>query len=133
MKPLDGLRVLIVDDSEDSLEMACVALENAGASVTCVATAEAGWAAFRGRRPSVVLCDLAMPDHDGYWLLARIRALSPNAGGRVPVAALTAHASGGTRAKALAAGFDKHFAKPIDPLDLVQAVSELVSNGSRGA
>jgi two-component system, chemotaxis family, CheB/CheR fusion protein len=66
-------------------------------------------------RPDVILCDIAMPEHDGYWLLRRLRALSAGEGGEIPVAALTAHASEAARKEVLAAGFQAHLVKPTDP------------------
>ena len=76
----------------------------------------------------VLVCDIAMPGEDGYSLLKRIRKLDARQGGRVPAIALTAYAGGNDVAKALAVGFQKHMAKPVDSVDLVKAILELAKS-----
>jgi CheY-like chemotaxis protein len=125
MPALDGVRVLLVDDDLDCLEIVRVALESAGAVVTCVDNAREALATLQAQRPDVMLSDIGMPEHDGYWLLRRVRALPDRGGGQTPIAALTAHASAATRADVLAAGFQMHITKPTDPGDLVEAVRTL--------
>ena len=86
-------------------------------------TADEALEAIRAEPPDVVLCDIAMPVHDGYWLLREIRALPT--GGKVAVAALTAHASAATRVEVLNAGFALHITKPADADTLARAVLTL--------
>jgi CheY-like chemotaxis protein len=125
MLPLEGLGVLLVDDDPDSLEIVRVMLEGQGAAVTCVNAAREALALVQAEHPDVILCDIAMPDHDGYWLLRQVRALPVEHGRDTPVAALTAHASAATRDQVLAAGFGLHITKPADPKQLVKAVRNL--------
>jgi CheY-like chemotaxis protein len=84
-------------------------------------------AAVAGRLAAfdVLLSDIGMPDRDGYDLIGRIRAMAPDRGGAVPAAALTAFARPEDRSRALAAGYQAHVAKPVDPAELVRAVAEL--------
>jgi CheY-like chemotaxis protein len=122
---LDGLRLVLVDDDADGLEIARMMLEGEGAKVTCATSAPAALQAVSADLPDAVLCDISMPEHDGYWLLRQVRALPGGRGSRVPFAALTAHASAATREQVLGAGFAVHVAKPADPDVLVRAVMEL--------
>jgi PAS domain S-box-containing protein len=119
---LKGTHVLVVDDDSDALSMIRQVLEAAGARVTstnsplqALALAEAG--------ADVLLSDIGMPGQDGLQLLSRIRALSQNRG--LPAAALTALSRPEDRDRALSAGFQAFLSKPIDPEDLVLAVSAL--------
>jgi CheY-like chemotaxis protein len=125
MRPLDGIRVLHVDDDADSLEIVRMMLEKAGAIVWSIDNARDALALVQSERPDVVLCDIAMPTHDGYWLLKRVRQLRSDEGGDTAVAALTAHASAATRDQVLAAGFQQHLTKPADPAELAKAVKAL--------
>jgi CheY-like chemotaxis protein len=122
---LAGLRVLVVEDSADERQLAGVVLEHHGATVTAVMSAESAWAQFQEARPDVLVSDIAMPRLDGYALIRRIRALPPERGGATPAVAVTAYASDEERARALAAGFQAHLAKPLDPADLVVTIARL--------
>jgi hypothetical protein len=66
-----------------------------------------------------------MPGEDGYRLLARVRRLDPEHGGRVPAVALTAYTQEEDRQRALAAGFDVHVPKPVDPERLIAVVADV--------
>jgi CheY-like chemotaxis protein len=127
---LAGLRVLLVDDDADGLEIARVMLEGEGAQVTCAASADAALLALSADPPDAVLCDISMPERDGFWLLRQVRALAPSPAAGVPFAAVTAHASAGTREEVLAAGFAVHVPKPADPDTLVSAVIQLTGRRS---
>jgi len=74
----------------------------------------------------VVISDIAMPEESGYSLIQTVRALPLKRGGRIPALALTAYVRPEDRERVLAAGFDQHLAKPIDPIDLASAVAQLV-------
>jgi CheY-like chemotaxis protein len=76
-------------------------------------------------QPDIVISDIAMPDENGLSLMRRIRALSPEKGGKVPAVALTAYARSDDRLKALEAGYQAHLPKPVDPPDLIRAVAVL--------
>lgn len=113
-----GLRLLVVDDEEDTRELVRAVLERCGAKVETASSADEGLALSQRMRPDVVLADIGMPGEDGYSFLKRLRAL-PDEIGRAPVVALTAYARGEDRARALRAGFKAHVPKPIDPRELV--------------
>jgi CheY-like chemotaxis protein len=81
----------------------------------------------RASRWDVLVSDIGLPLEDGYSLLRRVRALSPEQGGRTPAIALTAYASGDDRARALAAGFEAHVTKPVEPQELAAAVASIMS------
>jgi CheY-like chemotaxis protein len=122
---LRGLRVLIVEDDEDARDLLTAILERCGASVTAVVSASEALAAFGRVRPQAVVSDVALPGEDGYTLIRKIRALAPEAGGRVPAIALTAHARAEDRQLALRAGFQMHVAKPIEPAEFLSVVATL--------
>jgi CheY-like chemotaxis protein len=69
--------------------------------------------------------DIGMPDMDGYTLISKLRALTPEQGGRTPAVALTAFARSEDRRQAMLAGFDVHVAKPVEPGELIAVVSRL--------
>jgi len=123
---LTGLRVLVVDDDDDSRFYISTVLEGDGASVTVVASAAEALLLLPQLLPNVLVCDIGMPVEDGYSLIRKVRALKADKGGRVPAVALTAYADSEDRARALAAGFQTHVAKPVDPGELVAVVADLV-------
>jgi signal transduction histidine kinase/ActR/RegA family two-component response regulator len=123
---LRDMRVLVVDDEEDTLETLGVVLRACGAEVQAADCAEQGFAAVRTWHPTAIVCDIGMPGEDGYGLITRIRALPPAEGGRTPAIALTAYARSEDRVRALAAGFQMHVAKPIEPAELVASVAAVV-------
>jgi signal transduction histidine kinase len=122
---LRGLLVLVVEDEEDTRELLTTALEQCGAEVDAVVSAAEALERLDGRLPDVLVSDLAMPDEDGYALIRKVRARPAERGGRVPAAALTAYARAEDRVRSLAAGFQMHVPKPIDPADLVSMVAAL--------
>ncbi|HBL18857.1 MAG: hypothetical protein A2X36_01370 [Elusimicrobia bacterium GWA2_69_24] len=122
---LRGVRILVVEDDDDTREMLLSVLGHCGARVQgAVSTAE-GLAAFASARPDVLLCDIGLPGEDGYSLIRRIRALGKGAGGLVPAVAVTAYSTAEDRAQALRAGFQTHLPKPVDPAELVAMVRAL--------
>jgi CheY-like chemotaxis protein len=123
---LTGIKVLAVDDSEDSRELLALLLAQYGAEVRVVALAEEVLALVNSFKPHVLVCDIGMPGMDGYTLLQQIRALPVEQGGNIPAIALTAYAKEEDHQYALSHGFQKHIAKPVEPERLVIAVAELV-------
>ena len=123
-EPLRGIRALFVDDNEDARTLIRAVLETAGAEVALAASAEEGLAAFDTGSFDVVLTDIGMPAMDGYDFVRRLRAGAR--GSAVPAIALTAYAGADDEHRALAAGFQRHVAKPIDPLDLVAVVRSVI-------
>jgi CheY-like chemotaxis protein len=112
---LEGLKVLVVDDDEDTVDLFAVALVACGAAVTTAMTAVIALRLANEIRPDVILSDIAMPDGDGYWLLNEIRQLPDETIRHVPIVAATAFGQEHSRARALAAGFKDHLRKPVDP------------------
>lgn len=127
---LRGSKVLVVEDDADSLEMLETFLAMLGLDVVACSSAEDAWNAFRERRPDVVVSDVNMPGKDGFWLIQRIRSLTPEEGGLTPAVALT----GGADIEAtLRAGFHAHLTKPLDPARLVDVLRDFVGQEVRGA
>jgi PAS domain S-box-containing protein len=119
---LSGIKVLAVDDDADARDLVVFLLENCGASVTAVSNAADALAVLTQSVPDLLLSDIGMPDTNGYLLLQKVRALPPQQGGLVPAIALTAYAGEIDYQQALAAGFQRHLSKPLDPQKLVQAI-----------
>ena len=124
---LAGIRVLLVDDDTDFLESLDVGLQNHGAQVVCAASAKAALAAMDEALPDVVVSDLGMPEEDGYALIRDLRARPADQGGTIPAIALTAYVAEHDRDRSLAAGFQLHLGKPMDPGLLVQAIADVVA------
>ena len=122
---LDGIAVLVVDDDADTREVLVELLDQLGATVSAVDSAEAAMQRLRGAPPDVLLSDIGMPGEDGYALIRRVRALSDEEGGDVPAAALTAYARAEDGRKAQQAGFQEHVAKPVDAARLAEVVLRL--------
>jgi CheY-like chemotaxis protein len=115
------VRVLAVDDDEDSREVFLLSMRTAGAEVMVVGTAASALAALRSFSPHVVVADLAMPGMDGYALVREIGAGAD----APPVIALSACASPADGERAVLDGFACHLAKPTDYRQLVLSVAEL--------
>jgi PAS domain S-box-containing protein len=119
---LRGRTILVVEDHEDARELIVGVLEGAGARVLSASTAQEAVDRATGVRPDLLVADLGLPGEDGYALLARIRAMFP----RIPAIALTAYARPTDRDRTLAAGFQLHVVKPVDPSELLQFVVALL-------
>jgi PAS domain S-box-containing protein len=124
-KMLRDLKVLIVDDEDDSRDFLTQVLGGAGAEVAAAGTSREGLDLFHRLSPDVLLSDIALPGEDGYAFIREIRALSRERGGMVRAAALTANARSEDASEALEAGFDMHIAKPIEPFELIGLVAGL--------
>jgi CheY-like chemotaxis protein len=122
---LDGLRVLVVEDEIDTRELIATVLAKCGAKVRTCGTAAEALEQFREWSPDLLVSDIGLPGEDGYSLIKKVRTLNEHRG-QVPALALTAYASLEDRARVLAAGFQMHLAKPVDPEELVAIVADLV-------
>lgn len=122
---LAGVKVLAVDDDEGNLDYFVVALRTYGALVTTASSAVEALRLVREQKPDVVLSDIAMIGHDGYWLVREIRRLADPSVRHVPVVATTAYGREHSRERTLAAGFTEHLAKPVDPDVLRRTVASL--------
>jgi PAS domain S-box-containing protein len=124
---LHGSKVLLVDDDADGREVVAQILDMCGAEVLLAASAAQGFPIVAHQRPDVIVCDVGMPEEDGYSFIQRVRALPVAEGGITPAAALTAFASTEDRMRALTAGFQIHVPKPVQPAELVTVVAALAS------
>jgi CheY-like chemotaxis protein len=122
---LAGVRVLVVDDDEESRDAVAAHLQGCHAAVSTAPSAADGFALLQREHFDVLLADIGMPGEDGYSLIQRVRALSSPVSASIPAAALTAFAREEDRERALRAGFQLHLAKPIDASALVAAVAML--------
>jgi len=111
---LEGLRIVIVDDDPDARDLLATVLTQRSAQVYAADTAAEAFDLLGRERPDALISDIAMPEEDGYMLIGRVRALPAHGGGGTPAIAVTAYAGPADRRRALEAGFDGHFAKPID-------------------
>jgi PAS domain S-box-containing protein len=127
--PLRGLTVLAVDDERDTREFLAFALKLHGAKVSTASSAEEAFKLLESIVPDLLLCDIGMPQQDGYALIQRIRGLS-SALANVPAIALTAFAKSEDRDEALVAGFQQHIPKPVHPEQLVQIILEVTGERS---
>lgn len=125
---LEGLQVLAVDDNHDTLELLAIILEGHGVQVITASSASTALKLIQQHSFDVLLCDLAMPGQDGYWLIHQIRSLPSKKGGQICAIALTAIAGEAKCNNTLAAGFNIHLTKPIEPDKLVAVVNQLVAH-----
>jgi PAS domain S-box-containing protein len=120
---LAGWRLLLVEDDAATRELLQRTLEAEGATVVAAAGSADALAALDRCLPDVMLCDIGMPDEDGYTFMRKVRARDAHAGGCVPAIAVTAYASPADREQALAAGFTQHLGKPVTTTALVTAIA----------
>jgi len=125
---LGGVRVLLVEDDPETRAALEVLLRQAGAEVTAVESAAAAVRAFEQSPPDLLVSDIGMPGEDGYALMRRVRAMEAAGNAEpVPAVALTAFARAADNDKALAAGFNRHLGKPVDPEQLLSALRSLLA------
>jgi CheY-like chemotaxis protein len=123
---LVGLRVLVVDDQPDILELIHEILASCGVVVRTCATARDALEELQAWQPELLVSDIAMPGEDGYWLIRHLRALAPEEGGAIPAVALTAYVRMEDRLQVLAAGFQHYVPKPVDQAELLDVIARLV-------
>lgn len=123
---LSNTQILVVDDEPDIRDLITFILQDYGVEVTAVSSAQEALQALSESIPDVLISDIGMPKTDGYMLMREVRARSPQQGGRVPAIALTAYAGEMNQQQALAAGFQMHISKPVDPDALVKAIADLI-------
>jgi CheY-like chemotaxis protein len=121
--------VLLVEDDDDSRKLLGTMLKRYGARVTSTKSAAEALAVFQDVLPDVMISDIGMPDQDGYELIRKLRALSPEKGGSTPAIALTGYASRKDQERALGSGYQQHMAKPIEQADMINAIAALVGRG----
>jgi CheY-like chemotaxis protein len=133
--PLAGLRVLLVEDDDDSRHLLSLILSRYGAEVISMASSTEALDSFMQKTPDVVISDIGMSDIDGYEFIRKLRML-PVQGSllfgsteTIPAIALTGYATIKDRDRALAAGYQLHLAKPVEPEELVAAIRNLTKRG----
>lgn len=114
--------ILVVEDHDDAREMIAGVLEAAGARVLAASTTMEAVERVAHLKPDALVADIGLPGEDGYELLNHLRARYPD----LPAIALTAYARSTDRDRALAAGFQQHVIKPMDPHALVRVVVSLL-------
>jgi ATP-binding cassette subfamily B protein len=136
---LEGARIMLVDDQDDARELLATILSERGAKVQTFArgsdavrwfekTAHSDW-------PDLLICDIGLPDQDGYSVVQRIRALEARErvplAARMPAIALTGYARPEDRTQALLAGFQMHLGKPVEPRELLASAASLIGSKAR--
>ena len=122
---LDGVRILIVDDDADTCEMLTYALNQWGAQAQASASVSEAFTSISEWQPDILLTDINMPGEDGYALISKVRSLTPEKIASIPAIALTALARPEDSEQAISAGFQLHFAKPVDTQKLAEAIINL--------
>ncbi len=125
---LAGIHVLLVEDEPETRSALTTVLRQAGATVTPVESAAAAIETYRSSKIDLLVTDIGMPGEDGYSLVRRVRSMeAEKQTARTPVLALTAFISEEDQRRALAAGFDRHLGKPIEPNQLLSVLVEMAA------
>ena len=120
-----GKRIVVVDDEPDARELVCELLRECGAEVVTAGSAAEALAVLAAHTFDILVSDIGMPIEDGYALMRRVRALQGNPNAAIAAIAVTAYARPDDRSRALAAGFQLHVAKPVEPGMLIAQVAQL--------
>ncbi|MGE3957058.1 MAG: PAS domain-containing protein [Vicinamibacterales bacterium] len=126
-RPLEALRLFIVDDDRDTREMLATLLSTAGATVQAAGSAAEALAQIPTFGPDVIISDIAMPGGDGYHFIRELRGWD-SALARVPSIALTAYGGAGVRDAAIEAGFDRYLPKPVEAEPLIATVARIAEH-----
>ncbi|MEH1921136.1 PAS domain-containing protein [Nostoc sp.] len=127
---LRGLRILIVDDDVDTREFLHFLLQQNGALISAAASVNEALKTISQAVPNLLISDLGMPEMDGYSLIKMLRAMPKEEGGEIPAIALTAYAGESDRDRVLAAGFQRHIAKPVQPTELLTSIADLLGQNN---
>jgi PAS domain S-box-containing protein len=120
---LDGIRILVVEDEPDTRDFLIRLLEGYGAKVVAAGSVDQALSLFRAERPDLLVSDIGLPVVDGYDLVQQIRDSDADGRGGIPAIALTAYARAEDRMRAMRAGYQAHIAKPVEPAELLAAIS----------
>ena len=123
---LQNLCILVVDDDADARMLMQTVLQSAGADVLVAASVKEALALLEQRLPALLISDISMPDEDGFTLIRQVRSRTIEQGGQIPAIALTAFAGAKNEQRILKAGFQLFITKPIDPMELVDKIIEVV-------
>lgn len=124
---LQGVKVLVVDDEPDARNYLLAVLEQCEAQVFTAASVSEAIELIRKQRPHALVSDIGMPEEDGYSLIRKVREMPADQGGQIPAVALTAYARAEDRTRVIAAGFQIHIPKPVEPAELATVVASLVN------
>jgi CheY-like chemotaxis protein len=127
---LEGLRILIVDDEADTRELVQEVLGRQGAEVRTSGSVKEALRTLAQWEADLLVSDIGMPSEDGYELIRRVRKLDAVHQGQIPAVALTAYAGAEDVKRALAAGFQTHLAKPVDPKALIATVARVAGRAT---
>jgi CheY-like chemotaxis protein len=122
---LENVRILVVDDESDALDLISMELTQHGAQVKGVTSATAALEELQRDRFDLLISDIGMPETDGYELIRSVRKLEADNQRKIPAVALTAYARVQDRMRAILAGYDTHVPKPVEAHELVTIVASL--------
>jgi signal transduction histidine kinase/ActR/RegA family two-component response regulator len=128
---LDQIKLLVVDDEEDTRDLLRAGLTGCGADVRVSSSAEDALNVLHDWNAEVLISDIGMPVVDGYEFIRRVRSLPSDSGGTIPAVALTAYARFEDRLKALRAGYEMHVPKPVELSELVTVILSLLRRRPR--
>lgn len=128
---LQGLRILTIDDEADTRDLVRTALETCGADIRTAGSAREGLDLLASWKPHVLICDIGMPEEDGYSVIRKVRASENSAA--LPAIALTAYVRIEDRVRALEAGYQMFLPKPVEVSELRSTVANVVSGDSQAA
>lgn len=123
---LSGIKILVVDDEPDVLEIIKLILIHYQAQVIAALSAIEGLEHVHNHRPDVIVSDISMPHMDGYQFIREVRKLPLHNGGQTPAVALTAFTRPEDQKKAMDAGFQRHIAKPVQIEKLIDTIKSVV-------
>jgi CheY-like chemotaxis protein len=135
VRQLHDLRIVVVSDSPDGRALTSLMLTDAGASVVAVGSVREALQAIDAQRPDVLVSDIRLPDEDGYALIRQVRDGEAEQGGFLVALAVTGYVRAEDQARILAAGFQAHVPKPVEPGELVTAIATQIDrlrNGDSG-
>jgi PAS domain S-box-containing protein len=122
---MKGWRILVVDDEPDTLDLLAAVLTQNGAEVKTQTKVRNALELIKEWKPDLIISDIAMPEEDGYSFIKKLRALPTNEGGTIPAVALTAYVGIKERTQVLLSGFQMYVPKPVEPEELLSALSSL--------
>ena len=124
---LSGIKVLVVDDNEDTLALTKLMLGLCGAEVIASPTAAEGLEQVRMQRLDIIISDISMPQMDGYQFIRAVRNLPVDKGKHIPALAFTAFNGPEYRSKGFDTGFQAHLSKPVSLEVLVETIAGMIS------
>jgi PAS domain S-box-containing protein len=122
---IKGMRVLLIDDEADTLELLTTILAQNGVEVRAQTSVREALETLKTWKPDAIISDLAIPEEDGYSFVKKLRALPPEEGGTIPVIALTAYVGIKEKTRVLAGGFQIYLPKPVEQSELLATLASL--------